>query len=156
MSELGTLDEMDLGTKLVLVGGAITVVAAFLPWISVDAGVVSNTVTGIDGDGVFTLVLAGAAMGVVFVRDWDRVTAAAVVGFGVLVALIGFVYIADPLTGVDTSGQGGELLEGMVSAEIGLYLTALGGLVLIGGGVTGYQRGPADDRSTAPAASTED
>lgn len=155
MAGTDALDEMDIGMKLVLLGGAITVVAAFLPWISIDAGFFSETVTGIDGDGVFTLVLGGAAMALVYVRDWDRVTVGAVVVLGALVALIGVVYISDPLTGVDTSGMGGEILESNVSTEIGLYLTAIGGLVLIGGGIKGHQLGSTGDGSAAPAAPAE-
>ncbi|ELZ09935.1 hypothetical protein C479_10190 [Halovivax asiaticus JCM 14624] len=129
-----------MATKLVLLGGAVTIVAAFLPWISVELGPFSESVTGIDGDdGMITLVLAAGAMAVAYLREWSPFTAGGVVVLGGLAALLGLLYISDPLMGADVSEAEREMAEAMASPEIGLYLTVLGGLVVAAGGFKGYQ-----------------
>ncbi|WP_247730202.1 hypothetical protein [Halovivax limisalsi] len=140
-----TFDGMDTATKLVLVGGAVTIVAAFLPWISIELGPFSESVSGIDGDdGLLTLILAAVAMAVAYVREWSALTAGGVVVLGGLAALLGLLYISDPLMGADMSDAEREMAGSIASPEIGLYVTVLGGLIVAAGGVTGYQ-----NRSTA-------
>lgn len=138
MTRFETVGPAELATGLVLLGAAVTVVAALLPWISVQGTVFSETLTGIDGEGLVTIALAATAAVLALFHDWKAVTAAGVVGIGMLVALVGIAYILDPLAAVDVDAIDGGLSTDNASAEIGLYLTALGGLGLIGGGLAGF------------------
>lgn len=145
--------KLDVGTALVLVGGVITVIGAFLPWLSVETSVLSKTVGGIDGEGALTLVIAATAMALVVRRDWNAATAGAVIALGSLVTLVAIVYLFDPLLAVELLHGERSIVEEWISTEIGLYLTALGGLVLTAGAVSGYWNRSADEPDPASASS---
>jgi hypothetical protein len=59
-------DSLTMGQKIAAVAGIVTAIGAVLPW--VDAGIV--TVSGLDGDGVFTIIFGLLVVGVVLVRVW--------------------------------------------------------------------------------------
>ncbi|WP_241430892.1 hypothetical protein [Natronolimnohabitans innermongolicus] len=93
---------------------------------------ISNS--GIDGDGVFTLILAVVAVVVVGrsrLGSWGRKTWIGVTLIGVFVAFLAMGYINDPWMGVDENPP--ENAEMLVDTGIGLYLTAIGGIMLLAG-----------------------
>lgn len=112
------VDLTTAGEKIAVGGAAVTALAAFLPWVS--AGFLS--VTGIDGDGLFTLLMAVAAAAVVLLREWEQLEQAAVGVLGVLVVLI---------AGATYGNLGGTSEMISMGAGIGLHLTLLGGLGMV-------------------------
>lgn len=118
-------------TDALAVGGAVvTIIGAFLPWVTAGASVgpvdVSTSVPGIEMTlGLLTVVLAVVAVGIVFALGWDDTGAAAVAIAGLVVVLAGVLKLLD--------------LGGIASAGIGLYLAILGGLGILVAGVMGYQ-----------------
>jgi len=117
-----------IGQKVALGGSGLAVVGAFLPWLTVEIFDISKT--GIDGDGVFTLIFGLVVLGLVLYRGpgrWGRKSMIGVVLLGVLTALVGIAYINDPLLGVENAPDGGSEL---VSLGIGLYVTAAAGVVM--------------------------
>ncbi|GEE02480.1 hypothetical protein nbrc107696_29260 [Gordonia spumicola] len=123
-----------------VVGASVVLlIAAFLPWASVEAGPFSQTVSGTtDGrDGVFTLVLAliagGIAGSAVFLTaKQPALPLAAGIGAvvaGVISALIAIIDIVD-IQGNAPSG----LADVSVSVGFGLWLTLLAAVVLAAAG----------------------
>ena len=50
-----TLDNLSVDEKLIYLGGALAIVAAFLPWFTVDSVVGGGSVSGLDhNDGILT------------------------------------------------------------------------------------------------------
>lgn len=105
--EVGAATGTETSEKIVYAGGALSAIGAFLPW----ATLLGYSVSGIDGDGVISLVLGIAAIGVVYARDWDRTTNIALAVMGALIALVA--------------------LSAMTSfAGSGIYVTILGGCLV--------------------------
>jgi len=128
------------GPKVIgLVGAAVAVVAAFLPWVTaaVDAGPVGSAViaTGIEGIGVFTLLLAGIAGLVILMPGIGNNGPVATGLTGVAVVLVGVRVIT--------------ALPAPASPGTGLYLTVVGGLALAIGGSLEYAS--QSEPSTEPA-----
>lgn len=119
------------------VGAVGVIIGAFLPWISVSLLGFSESVSGLDADGVITLVVAIVVAAAV-VWKWARATQILSVIGGLVAAGLGLLYISDPLAGVDFDSAAGEAIaQEAASPEIGLYVTALGGILLLVGGVMG-------------------
>jgi hypothetical protein len=118
------------GQKVVFVGAAVTVVGAFLPWITA----LGASKSGIEADGVFTLVFGLLAAGGAVVR-WGKWARVGVAVLGVLTAGIGLLYVVDPLAGAETSSR---LARMAVDPAIGLYVTALGGVAILAGPLVDY------------------
>lgn len=97
--------------KIVYTGAALTAIGAFLPW----ATVLGVSVTGIEGDGILTLLIGLVTAGAVWWRPWGRRTQIGTLVAGVLVLLIGFASFTNV-------------------AAIGLYLTLFGGVALAAAG----------------------
>jgi hypothetical protein len=90
------------------------------------------TVSGIDGDGTFTLIFGAIAGGIVLLRDWEKADIVGVGLLGVLSVLVaGNVYS-------NLGGMGGSSDIISVSAGFGLHLTMLAALLLIGAAAQGY------------------
>ncbi|WP_245547760.1 hypothetical protein [Halovivax ruber] len=126
--------EISLGKKLALVGGGVTIAGAFLPWFSVEFLGTSVSRAGIDADGIFTLILAAIAVVVVGrsrLGSWGQKTWIGVTLIGIFVAFLALGYINDPWMGVDENPS--EEAETLVNIGIGLYLTAIGGVMLLAG-----------------------
>ncbi|MHB9287169.1 hypothetical protein ACKVMT_09025 [Halobacteriales archaeon Cl-PHB] len=113
-----------------LVGSGLTAVGAFLPWV----GVGTHTITGVQTQGGVTLAVATLAA-VTVLLFWSRRGQVAVAAAGTLVAAIGLLAIDDPTGGLDLSLWGVDVGVATVSPEVGLYLTTVGGLCLLGGAV---------------------
>lgn len=137
------LDTMETGAKVALVGVLLTVVGAFMNWVT--AGFIS--VAGIDGDGVITLVFGVIVGAVVLLVGWDRKAAIGTAVLGVLtVAIAANVY--------SNLQQFAEAGGTSLNAGGGLHLTLIGGLVLLAAGIQGYRETGVDSETTAPAEST--
>ena len=117
---------MSEGTRPVhVVGGIAAVVvfiAAFLPWATADAVIISSTKTGIEGDGVITLVLGLVALPCIVYAHWRSWVWLLPAIMGVAIAAIG-IYDWAELTGLSSD-------VATVSVGAGLVLTVVGGLVL--------------------------
>ena len=107
IGESQTTANTETGEKFVYAGGALSIVGAFLPW----ATLLGISVSGIDGDGIITLVLGIAAISVVYAREWDRTTNIALASLGGLIALIALAAMSSV-------------------AGIGIYVTILGGALV--------------------------
>ena len=117
-------------------GAGAVMLGALLPWAKVQAGIFSAEKAGTDGDGVITLLLA-LGVGVVAillvtqgVQLWKPIVIVAAGGLCVLTAIVDMVDVknraADPPEG----------LEGIqVTIGIGLWLTLLGAVAIVVGGV---------------------
>ncbi|MFB6187709.1 MAG: hypothetical protein ABEI86_12695 [Halobacteriaceae archaeon] len=128
------------GSELLgLVSAVVTVIAAFLPWITagVEAGPVNiqTSNTGIEGLGIITLVLAVIAIGSILVLRWEN-RGAIITGIsGLVVAIISLWKFVD--------------ISGVVSPGIGLYLTLISGIGILVAGGWGYQAGSNQDSAEA-------
>jgi hypothetical protein len=87
----------------------------------------------LSGDGILTQLCGGGAAAIVFAREWERLDRIAVAGLGGLTTLIA----VQVLTGL-TATLGPVTPSVTPSAGIGLYLTVVAGLVMLGAGVNGY------------------
>ena len=140
---------MGQGEKVSLGGAAITIVAAFLPWITLGA---LGSVSGIDGDGTFTLIMGAIVAGIVVAREWENVDQLATLALGVLVAGIGLMYVTDPAAGIDTGSEfGNQIVSEVVSPAVGVYLTLIGGVAITAGGALGYFGDDTETQPTQPA-----
>jgi hypothetical protein len=123
----------------IAVAGALLVLGAFLPWITI-SGLVSASKSGIDGDGAITAVL-GVAAGVVGVRTavtrkahkWGYI---AVLASGLIAGVIALVDYNDVQSRI--SDVNSRLVAGQVG--VGLYLTGAAALALIGCAFAGLAR----------------
>lgn len=116
----------------VLLGAAVTAVGAFLPWVTASYVFGSVTVHGTATQGGITLVLA-VFVAIAVLLFWSRRTQIAVAGAGLLVAAIGVLYVVDPSRGIDVRIGGIDVAALATSPEVGLYVTAAGGILVLGG-----------------------
>ncbi|WP_154019008.1 hypothetical protein [Halococcus agarilyticus] len=108
-SVIAALSEFRTDQKIALAGAVVAGFGSVLPW----ATVLGTNVSGLQGDGILTLILAGIAA-VVTVMEPDAIgkwNNGLVGGCGVLVVMIGLLALNS-------------------AAAIGLYLTIIGGLVI--------------------------
>lgn len=119
--------ERSTGEKALLGGIGLTVLGAFLPWITVSVLGTTMTKRGIDGDGTLT-VAAAIIVGVLYLVRWGRTAKWTALLFGALVTLLALVYITDPAWGVDSANQ--QTFRNVANVGIGLYVTALGGAAM--------------------------
>lgn len=129
---MADLDGYSQNEKIALGGAGVTAVGAFLPWIELGA---LGSRSGIDGDGTFTLLFAIVVIGIIVVRDWEKIDKGAVAVLGLLSLGIGVMYISDPAAGTNL-GQSmmGQAIAEALEPGVGLYLTAAGGLGMLAGG----------------------
>jgi hypothetical protein len=108
-----------------IAAAAVTVLGAFLPWVTVDLRFVSGSVSGTDTDGVITLVVGGVVLLIGLLTRREPTTAATVVNLlgGLAIFAVGAYDL------VDVHRAAGSLNSDFASVRpgIGLYLTALGG-----------------------------
>ncbi len=130
---------------LVLV--ALVVVSALLPWVRVSGGAADVTTTGVEGDGIITLVAALALLAVILGAAYrlinGPVAAALAITAGALIAAVGIYDWADAFWGVEA--EPGVSL----SAGSGVMLTAITGLAIVLDGVFGNW-GPAPVSAARP------
>ncbi|HUP75608.1 MAG TPA: DUF2510 domain-containing protein [Acidimicrobiales bacterium] len=114
---------------LVLAGGALAAVAAFMPWAKLSAGLFSASKDGIDGDGQITaLVGVGCALLGFFsiARSVPLTRGGGILSlvFGLVIGGIGVYDFAD----VSSEGD-------LIQPASGLYLTIVAGALVIAGAI---------------------
>lgn len=113
---------------LVLAGGALAGVAAFMPWAKVTAGIFSASKDGIDGDGQLTVIagLFAALLGFFSLARSQPLTSGAAT-FALLLGLgIGGVGVYDYLDVSSTD---------IIKPASGLYLTIVAGALVLAGAI---------------------
>ena len=136
---------------LLALGAAVVAFGALLPWATVNAGFVSVSKAGTDGDGVFTLLLALVVGGLVFAKWKTGLSRALVIVslvLGVMVLAIATIDAIDVASTVEED----ELVEVRASVGIGLWLTLLGGVAMIAGAI--WELRSSTPRAPTPAATT--
>jgi hypothetical protein len=127
---------------VLLAGAAAVIVAAFLPWASVDFLGESISKAGTDGDGVITVVfgIAAAVFGFLALgaarRRWHAITALVLAALVVIIAVIDIADIKSRF------GDGTSGIDVEVTIGIGLWLTLAGGLAAAVGAVLVLTRTP--------------
>lgn len=121
------MSEFSTDQKLVFGGSAITVVGALLPWIG---GVGSFDAAGIELTREIAPLFFGLLVaGLLYVADWTATAQliAAVLG-ALVIGVAGYTLL-----------ESFELLGDVsITAGVGVYVTILGGLVVLGGGLRAY------------------
>lgn len=140
------LDSLTTGEKVTIAGAVLAAIGTFLPWMTASVFGSTVNVQGIDGDGVYVLALGAVAISIVVLRDWGRTDRIGVIVCGLLMTLVSGMYVVDPATGL--SGEGAEFARQLVNPGIGLYLSALGSLGTLVGGVMGLS---SDEQVQTPA-----
>jgi hypothetical protein len=128
--------------KVLTFGGAAgLIVGSLLPWVKAEAGFISVSKNGVDGDGVFTLVL-GAAIALVFLlsRRPRRAAVAVTILGGIAAAIAAYDTI-------DISKKADEITRNAtvsINADvgIGLWLALGGSIAVLIGGVLALNRAP--------------
>jgi hypothetical protein len=125
--------------RIAMAAAAVVVIAAaFMPWVEADVSLLSVrlysvTVDGMERDGEYTTVMAGAiiaaVLATVVLRLPDRHASTAVAVLGAGIALIGVLTWIDIEGAVDVDGDELEALP-LVEArvQLGLILTTVAGL----------------------------
>lgn len=116
------------GEKIGLVGALMVFIGAFLPWASWGGFSASGT----EGDGIITLVFGIIVGALIYFRSWDSKNKAISSVIGLLVLAIG-VYDASNIASVADAPFG-------IGVEVGtgLYITVLGGLIVLLAGILGF------------------
>lgn len=122
-------------------GGILAIVGAFLPWAIVGG---NSSVTGLSGQGLFVVTFSLIAIGLIFFREWEQLEQAGILSMGVLTVIV----IMNVFSSI------GEIPEGQsialsTSPGIGLYISLVGGLVLVAGGGLGYMFGSKESKDTS-------
>lgn len=138
-SSQSLVERWGTGERIVLAGGALVVVSAFLPWITANILGTNASMRGIEGDGTITLLIGiiGAVAAGYTWKTWSKLVAG-IAGF--IVIAIAVLYIVDPLFGAQTtqmSAQQLDIARRAYTPSYGLYGTGLGGLLMLGGVVRG-------------------
>jgi hypothetical protein len=122
---------------LVFVGAGLLALGSFLPWVQASISIVTFEKNGMDGDGVFTLILAVAA---VLIFSLVRGIAGRVLTMvaALLAAGVAIYDVVDVQRAADeiTSSAGSFSVE--ASVGIGLWICAIGALVLIVGAMFAF------------------
>ncbi|HEY1280092.1 MAG TPA: hypothetical protein VGF22_10500 [Acidimicrobiales bacterium] len=130
------------GFWMVVSGAGLAVLAAFLPWVSVSAGFVSQSWNGLDRDGKFTLML-GIAVGIVALVSFQtglKRGAAWAVGVAATGGLV--LMVVDAADGASRLAKVNDLLDsyGHASLGVGVYLTFVAMVLVIVGAVLSQRR----------------
>jgi Protein of unknown function (DUF2510) len=123
---------------LVFVGAGLLIFGSFLPWVKASIGLLSVEKNGIDGDGVFTL---GFGVAAILLFGLLRNTAGRVLTLiaAVLAAAVAFYDVVDvQQTADDLTSRAGTFTIN-ASVGIGLWLAAMGALVLIAGVILAFR-----------------
>jgi hypothetical protein len=130
---------------LVFIGAGLLIFGSFLPWVKASIGLLSVEKNGIDGDGVFTLVLGAAA---VLLFGLVRNSAGRVLTLvaALLAAAVAFYDVIDVQQAADDLASRSSSFTINASVGIGLWLAAMGSVVLLAGVILAFR-----DSLTKPA-----
>ncbi len=127
---------------LVFGGAALMIVGSLLPWVKAEAGFLTVTKNGIDGDGTLTLVLAG--MVALLFALLRQATAAG----WIVVVLGGFAGAIALYDTIDVSQKADELTNSSslvpvsASVGVGLWVTLAAAIVILVGGIVALAEAP--------------
>lgn len=155
-------------TQALVAGGTLlTVIAAVLPWLKPNSTLqqLSSGSSGsqsVSGIGIFTegvqplfsgpiavIIAIGLLVIAVLASGNEWADAAVIVGGGV-VALVGALWILAPAT-IIGGGTAGQLAAALLSPGIGVYLTIVGGALILAGGVVSYVDADVGSDAARPA-----
>ncbi len=127
-----------------IVAAAVTIAAAFMPWVKAEVVFFTLSVNGMDRDGPYTAALGAAIivamLASVYTRLSSRHAFTAVAVFGGLIALIGFLTWIDVQGAVDVDGTELEELPFVsISPQAGLVMTTVAGIVAGSLGLAGVR-----------------
>ena len=145
----GGIASWPIGRKVVVGASLIGAIGAFLPWVTLQVLATSVTKRGIEADGRITLLFAILVFITATWRwtKWSRVFNT-VTGF--IILGLGTLYIVDPLVGARNQMTQQQLqYQEAITPGIGLYLTAIAGLLIVAGIVYDTWFNP-DFRNPAP------
>lgn len=130
---------LGVGRTVAIVGGLLVVVGAFLPW----GTVLGMSVNGTEGDGFITIalaVIAGILIAIKKVPLWVPMI------FAILTLVVGgydfynMYSVNDQFTGADYALAEEFLGDMSVSVGTGLYMTVVGGIVLVVGNILAFMK----------------
>ena len=101
-----------------LIAAAVAIVGSFGPWATTSVGPFSVTTNGMDGDGIITLVGAGAALVLIVFRKY--------IASAVLAAIAGVVGVIDLIDLSRIADEGFDDVS--VTAGWGIWMVVIGGL----------------------------
>jgi hypothetical protein len=122
----------------VFAGAAAAAVGAFLPWVKVSGDVIDSSATGIDRDGVITVLLALLLVVLFTVLPSRRAAATAALVIG---ALIGVVAAYDLYDITHAVGDVPDALDASASPGLGLLLTGVAAVAVTVGGALALGEG---------------
>ena len=112
------------GPIIALVGGALMILGALMPWATLSTAFGSVSIPGTEGDGEIILIL-GVAVAALAAVDlarrwrWSWVAVGICAGLALLIGLIDFSNVTERIQAEDLEG-------GVASVGAGLYLVLLG------------------------------
>lgn len=136
---------VDAGGIVVAASTVVLVIAAFLAWATASAFGETGALNGIDlfsdgspiFNGVVTVLLGVIATILVLAAPDNEATTIIGAVLGLLVVLIGLAFLVVPQTAYGDL-LGGAIDLGFADSGIGVYLTILGGVGVLAGGVYSY------------------
>lgn len=159
-------DKRSLG--LVAGGAGLTLVAAVLPWLkpsssiqqmAEDSASGASAISGIDifteglqplFSGPIAVGIAILLVGIAVVAGGNEWADAGLIVGGGIVALVAGLWILAPGT-IIGGGMAGSMIAAFLNPGIGVYLTILGGILILAGGATSYTSEEESAAATAPA-----
>ncbi len=155
--DVDTIKQASLGVKVALGGAAVTFIAAFMTWGSINLPSelegfgVATSASGMDGgDGKLTVLMAiavGALCVVQLIKGWNKGMAIGAISCASISTLVGVMNYFDIK---DVSGDMPAGFDVSVSVGFGLYLTILAGIAMIVGSVLHFKGNTTTE--SAPAA----
>lgn len=138
-------DSVDVGGIVVAASTVVLVIAAFLAWATASAFGETGALNGIDlfsdGSPVFNgvvTVLLGLVATVLVLAAPDNAAATIIAAvLGLLVVLIGLAFLVAPQTAYGDL-LGGAIDVGFAETGVGVFVTILGGVGVVAGGVYSY------------------
>jgi len=124
--------KLSVAILIATLGALLVAAGSFLPWATVDAGLLSVSKRGIDGDGAFTLALAGFALIVLIIDLCVPLARSTSSGLRALALLCGVLATVIAIIDArDIANRFSALQDLSVGVSIGsgLYVVAAGGIV---------------------------
>ncbi|MFP9192390.1 hypothetical protein [Natronosalvus vescus] len=141
----------DGNERLAVVGGALLIASAFLPWASIDVLGTTTTSNGFSGMGYLAPLAGAISLWVVYMREWTAFETKVTTAVGALTVLsLGVLYTS--LENVFAAGYPAHYVT--VSPEPGIFVAFLASALVTVGGYRGM-RAVGDDLSAREAGSLE-
>jgi hypothetical protein len=142
----------DARSKWLLLGGtAVVAVGSLLPWATVNAGFVTVSKAGTDGDGVITLLFA-LVVGALALAKWKAGLTRGIVITSLVLGLLILAIAAYDTVDIASAVEETEFIEVRASVGIGLWLTLLGSIAMVVGAIWELRSPTRSDTATDPAA----